>query len=201
VLSAAAGPPSPQPKEYTVCYFRASTYRNTFGNFWQLMRFLRNPATPFPTLSHLFPGHTNFRTRRQGRPTPGGMAAPERHAGNPPVGLLGPTPAGQWRRCRPWNHPPKCTAGTSDDVSPEPVGNGSATILKKNVAPPPFGKAQNQPVLLASASLRARTRFRCVRKCASRPEWAVRRSRFAPVRKRWPPVRLVMQAPSAKKTR
>ena len=57
------------------------------------------------------------------------------------------------------------------------------------------------PAVSAPASSSAQTKFRCARKWASSPECAVSRSRLAPVRNRWPPVRLDMQAPSPKKTR
>jgi hypothetical protein len=54
---------------------------------------------------------------------------------------------------------------------------------------------------IASASASARARLRCARKWASSPECAVSRSRLEPVRNIWPPTRLDMQAPRAKKTR
>lgn len=61
---------------------------------------------------------------------------------------------------------------------------------------PPF-----LPQSCSIASADAPAKLRVERKWESRPECAVRRSRFVPVRNRCPPMRLVMNPPNAPKTR
>ncbi len=82
-----------------------------------------------------FPDAPTYGRDARGRPTPDGMAAPRAPWLEPPVGSLAPLPRDSGADAVRDTTPRKRTAGTSGDVSPEPDGNGTATILKYNVAP------------------------------------------------------------------
>jgi hypothetical protein len=180
---------------------------NISQHFWEfpadIREFHKKGRSSSRSLSYLFPDPTTRRRdARGGRlpvewPPPGAMVGTFRTGPRAPLprdsgadAVRGTTP----RSARPASPATSCR-------------NQSGTVLQqfRNTTSPPAGSPDGarhgSTHRQGPASFSARARFRCVRKCASRPEWAVKRSRLAPVRKRCPPVRLVMQAPSAKKSR